>query len=283
MNNVVGKLLVVLQLVFSVLALCFAGGVYTFHQSWRAKAVQAQTDLAARDQQIGQLKQQQSQELETREQEKVGLTTRADGAEAQVRQLTANLQNSLGELAQAQQQRDKHLADLQVAQAEADARIAETVGLRSETKKLRDTVGQQIAEIRDKEDRNLDLTGQVADAADREKSALSEISRLQDLLRLNKIDVRQVVSGTVPAEVEKINGVVIGTRLNSSRSAELVQVSIGADDLVIPGMKMVVYRGNVYKGQIQITDVSADGAIGLVTERARNGTIERGDDVTTKL
>ena len=38
MNNVVSKMLIVLQLVFSLLFMCFAGAVYSFQQSWRAKA-----------------------------------------------------------------------------------------------------------------------------------------------------------------------------------------------------------------------------------------------------
>lgn len=283
MNNVVGKLLVVLQLVFSLLFMCFAGAVYTFQQSWRTVAVTAQDAVKQRDSQITELKDQQTQELDALKKETVDTKNRADEAEAALTQLRGNVQTLQGQLAQAQQERDKHLADLQVAQAESDSRIAESMELRAETKRLRDTNVQQITDIRDKEDRNLELSGLVAEAREREVGALKEIGRLQDLLRLNKIDPRQSVAGPVPAEITRVDGKVKATMQTASGSAELVQISIGSDDAVVPDMRMFVYRGNQYKGEIRITDVHADTAVGVVVERTRNGIIEGGDDVTTKL
>lgn len=283
MNNVVGKLLIVLQLVFSLLFMCFAGAVYTFQQSWRSVAVTAQDGVRQRDQQITELKEQQTQELESLRKITEDLKNRAETAESSLTQIQGNIQTLQGQLAQTQQERDKHLADLQVAQAEADARIAEAIELRAETKRLRDTNVQQITDIRNKEDQNLELSGLVAEAKEREIGALNEIGRLQDLLRLNKIDPRQSVAGPVPPDVTRVDGKVMATKQNESRSAELVQISIGSDDYVVPEMRMYIYRDNQYKGEIRITDVYADTAVGIVVERTRNGIIERGDNVTTKL
>jgi hypothetical protein len=283
MNNVVGKLLIVLQLVFSLLFMCFAGAVYSFTQSWRTKAETAMTSVAERDRQINELKESHTQELDARKVENEQLSQRATEAEAGLAQVQANIRTLQGELAQTQQQRDKHLADLQVAQAEADARIAETNELRAETKKLRDTVSLQISEIQDQEDKNLVYSGLVAEAKEREVGALKEIGRLQDLLRQNKIDPRKAVVGPVPAEITRVEGKVLGTKQNESRSAELIHVSIGRDDYVTEDMTMDVYRENQYLGRIRITDVYADSAVGILIERTRNGVIERGDNVTTKL
>lgn len=283
MNNVVGKILIVLQLVFSLLFMCFAGAAYTFQLSWRTKALGFQDQLAVAQRNLGEEQEQNKQKLETLSAESVGYKNRAEAAEGSLVQLQTDLQTARGNQAQAEQQRDKHLADLQVAQAEANARIAEALELRAETKKLRDTVGQQIADLRTKEDQNLGLTGQVAEAKEREVSALNEIGRLQDLLRVNRIDPRQMIAGPVPKEIVKVDGKVMASKKNASRSAELVHVSIGSDDLVVKDMKMDVYRGNQWIAEIRITDVYPDEAVGLVVERTRNGIIERGDDVTTKL
>ena len=43
MNNVVGKMLIVMQLVFSILFMCFAGAVYTFQGGWRTKGLALQS------------------------------------------------------------------------------------------------------------------------------------------------------------------------------------------------------------------------------------------------
>lgn len=283
MNNVVGKLLIVLQLVFSLLFMCFAGAVYSFQQSWRSKAETAQSAVSQRDQQINDLKEQHTQELNDRKVEIEGLDQRATQAEAALTQIQANIQTLQGELAQTQQQRDKYLADLQVAQAESDARIRETNELRSETKKLRDTVSQQITEQRDLEDRNLGLMGQVAEAREREDSFLSEIGNLKSLLLANRIDPRTRLTGPAPTEIVRVEGKVLATKQNASRSAELVHVSIGSDDYVATDMTLDVYRENQYLGRIRVTDVYADSAVGIVIESTRNGVIERGDNVTTKL
>ena len=51
MNNVVGKLLVVMQLVFSILFMCFAGAVFTFQAQWRTAAISAQEKYENAEQQ----------------------------------------------------------------------------------------------------------------------------------------------------------------------------------------------------------------------------------------
>ncbi len=283
MNNVVGKILIVLQLVFSLLFMCFAGAVYTFQQSWRTKAVTAQQNVAQRDATINDLKEQHTQELQTRSDAELALKTRADAAEAKLKALTEAVATRDGELAQVQQQRDKFQADLLVAQAEAQSRVDEAVALREEIKKQRDVGATQIAEIRTLEDRNVELNKQVALLKEGELSYENRITNLEKILRANDIDSKQVIAGIVPEEITPVSGKVLGTRPNSSRSAELVQISIGSDDKVRENMELFVYRENKYLAQIRITDVSADSAVGVVVERSRNGVIERGDNVTTKL
>ncbi|MCA9034917.1 MAG: hypothetical protein KDA91_07305 [Planctomycetaceae bacterium] len=283
MNNVVGKTLVVLNLVFSLLFVCFAGAVYSFSQSWRSKALDAQSTIATLNQNIDELKSQQQEELETLKQESLAFKDRAETSEAMVTRLNTNINAIQGQLAQAQQQRDKHLADLQVAQAESKARILEAADLQRETKKLRDTIGEQISQIREKEDLNLTLSGKVAEASELLASSDEEIARLRDLCRQNKINPRQAVVGPVPADKTNVDGKVLATRQNESRSAELVHISIGEDDYVSEGMTMTVYRSGEYLGQIRIIDVYPDNAVGMVIEKTRSGVIARGDNVTTRI
>lgn len=283
MNNIVGKILIVLQLVFSLCFLSFAGAVFTYSSKWRAEAV-TKTDLVnSQKTQIDELRRQHSQELDTLNKTTTDLEGRARSAEADRDQLRTDIQNIRATLAEAEKQRDINGENYAVANAEAEARKAESIELRSEVTNLRDTVQQLIGERRNIEDQALDLKGQVAAARDREVQALAEIGRLNDLLRYNDIDPRQTLAGTVPAEITKVDGKVLGTRQNESRSAELVHISVGSDDRVVSGMMMIVFRQNEYLGEIRITDVYPDSAVGLLVERTRNGVIERGDDVTTKL
>ena len=91
--------------------------------------------------------------------------TRANNAEAKVNGLDQDLKQAVGNLANAEKERDKHLVDLQVAQKEAQARITETNDARAEIKRLRDQNNEAIAVRRGLEDKNLEMEGALAEAA----------------------------------------------------------------------------------------------------------------------
>ncbi len=288
MNNIVSKILIVANLVFSLCFMCFAGAVYSFQAGWVQKYEKAATQAASTKTQLDDAIKQKD-DLQTKlkadfEAEK----TRADNAEAKVNGLELNLKQSIASQANAEKERDKHLADLLVAQKEAQARYTETNDGRAEIKRLRDQNNEAIAIRRGLEDKNLQMEGQLGDASSRETQFLKEITRLNDLLRLNKIDPRDPVIGPVPKFVQKVDGKVEESRKNASRSQEHVLISVGSDDGVFKGMQMTVYRttddGKAnFLATIQITDVYPDKAVGLVVEDTRNGTIGRDDYVTTKF
>jgi small-conductance mechanosensitive channel len=204
-------------------------------------------------------------------------------AEAKVTGIDTSLTQALGNLANAEQQRDRHLADLAIAQQEAQARIAETTDARSENLRLNDRVVDGISVRRTLEDDLLDRQGRIDEAVQRELQMVEELARLRGLLRTNKIDPNDSIVGPVPAPVEKITGVVTAAKKNESRSAELVEISIGSDDGIAKGMRLIVYRGAKYICEIEITEIYPDLSVGRVIESTRNGNIEREDNVTTKL
>jgi Skp family chaperone for outer membrane proteins len=283
MNNVVSKMLIVLQLVFSLLFMCFAGAVYSFQQSWRVKAETTQKSLNEKTQQVSQITADRDRDLGQKDADLKVERDKAEAAAAKLKQQEADLQRLQSELAQTQQQRDKLLADSQVLQAETEARIAESVDLRVETQKLRQTVTEELSEIRGLEDRNLGLSGAVKEAKEREIGHLDEIGRLSNLLRYYKIDPRKSIAVPESEDIAKVDGLVVATRRNQTRSAEHVEITVGSDDQVKVGMLMDVYRADKWLGQIRITDVYPDSAVGQVIENKRNGTFAKGDHVTTKL
>ncbi len=283
MNNVVGKILIVLQLVFSLCFMCFAGAAFTFHEGWKKKADTLQSKLVNTEQQLSEQQSQRQQETANLTAELTAMKTRAEMAEARVTGIETSLNQAVGNLANAEQQRDKHLADLAVAQQEAQARIAETTDARSENLRLNGRVVEGISVRRTLEDNLLDRQGRIDEATQREQQMLAELARLRGLLRFNKIDPSDAVVGPVPAAVEKVTGVVTASKKNESRSAELVTISIGSDDNITKGMSLIIFRGAKYICEIQVTEVYPDVSVGRVIEETRNGNIERGDNVTTKL
>ncbi len=288
MNNIVSKILIVANLVFSLCFMCFAGAVYSFQAGWVQKHEKAAAQLASTKSQLDDAMKQKDDQKSKFDKDLLDEQMRANNAEAKVNGLEQNLKQSTGNQTNAEKERDKHLADLLVAQKEAQARVTETNDARAEIKRLRDQNNDAIAIRRGLEDKNLQMEGQLAEASSRESQFLKEITRLNDLLRLNKIDPRDPVIGPVPRVVQKVDGKVEESRKNASRTQEHVLISVGSDDGVFKGMQMTVYRttddGKAnFLATIQITDFYPDKAVGLVVEETRNGTIGRGDYVTTKF
>lgn len=283
MNNVVGKTLIVLQLIFSICFMCFAGASFAFHASWKKKALDEMAKRADAEKNYENSKTLRNEEATTAAKSLQDMTTRAQTAEAKVANLDRSLLQAQAALANAEQQRDKHLADLIVAQQEAQSRIAETTDSRSEIKRLRDQINEGIAIQRSLEDQLLEKQGQLESAEERQEKNLTQIADLRAKLRFHKVDPDDPLGGIAPPPLEKVSGVVTAARKNDSRTAEHVTVSVGSDDNIEKNMKLVVFRGAKFICELEVTEVFPDVAVGRVIEQTRNGNIERGDNVTTKL
>lgn len=283
MNNVVAKIMIVLQLVFSICFMCFAGAVYSFQKGWRDKAGAAQQQLSEREADYKRVSEEKTDlEKELRKQI-ADRTTDFEVAQSQVQTLRDSLASEERKLAATEQERDKHRSDLLVAQSEADARVLEANTLRKDVETLRNQLNEGIAQRRELDGAKLELQSELEERTEREEYLHSEIARLRDLCRLNKVDPEETFVGIVPAAIEKVDGVVRQSKKNTSRTVELVEISVGTDDGIGEKMKLIVYRGRRFICEIEITDVYPDMAVGRVLEETRNGSIERGDNVTTKL
>jgi hypothetical protein len=65
--------------------------------------------------------------------------------------------------------------------------------------------------------------------------------------------------------------------------AQLVEVTIGADDGLKPGNTVEVFRGSKYLGRVEILQTSPDKSVGRVDRRFQQGRIEEGDRVATRI
>ncbi len=271
MNNVVAKIMIVLQLVFSICFMCFAGAVYSFQKGWRDKAGAAQAQLADREADYTRVSEEKI-DLEKELRKQISdETNKYEVAQSQVQTLRDSLASEERKLADTEQQRDKHRSDLLVAQAEADARVLEANTLRKDIETLRNQLNSGIAERRELDGTKLELKSEIEERTERELYLNSEIARLRDLCRLNKVDPDEVYVGIVPAAVEKVDGVVRQSKKNTSRTVELVEISVGTDDGIDEKMKLIVFRGRRFICEIEITDVYPDMAVGRVLEETRNG------------
>jgi hypothetical protein len=137
--------------------------------------------------------------------------------------------------------------------------------------------------------RSLQLDFDAAKQKNRE--LLARTSILQQALEAAGIssDVNELASRNSPPP--PVEGIIEEVKASKRQGAsELVTVSLGSDMGLKKGHEMTVYRTGLKGGQrpkflakIKIVNTYPDKAVGEVIEGSRNGVIQKGDNVTTKL
>ena len=287
--NAVSKLLIVMQMVLSIVFMAFAAAVYTTSNNWKAQAAKnagdAKNNRDLYDQQfnkVAELKEQQKT-IET------DLKQKYEDELANAKNLEGQVAAARLDLAEERKRRAEATTEAQIATAEAEARRAEADTYRREVRKLRKDKDSLVVEGRSKDDQILELRRRMAQATDKDKRNLATIARQFALLRQNGVDPnaqvdangQQLEAGREP--VELVNGVVRSTKRSRSGASEFIYISLGSDDAVAVGNRLHVYRDKKFVADIILREVTSDGAVGVVDENLRNGTIKRGDNVTSKL
>jgi hypothetical protein len=287
----VGKILVVLQLVLSIFFMAFAGVVWNTHVKWNEETVKQKKqvekitkDLSDREEDIKRVTTQMDAQVK-----------QAEGKQAVAEAENKNLKDQLARV-------NKELEDSGLAQKtfsqqskiageEAEARHEESAVLRqivADQAKARDA---EFATRIKLEDQIRQLQLDLDSAKSKNRELLQNYSLAQQALNAAGItaDVKELAARRSPPPV--VEGVIQEIKKGKRQGAsELVEISLGSDMGLQKGHEMTVYRTGLKGGQqarflakIVIVDTKPDKAIGQVIESTRNGIIQKGDNVTTKL
>ena len=172
---------------------------------------------------------------------------------------------------------------------EAKFRRDEAVEQRQVNKALHGNLVESVRTNRGLEDIIFDLRLQLGEREQRHLVILDELKTVRLQARRKGGGL-----GALPSEditpPPPLDGKVVSSRLGIGNRILYVEVSVGGDDGIKEGQQLTVYRpGNgknqrtKYLGQIRIIQVFADKAVGTVQEKAKNGVITKGDNVTSKL
>ena len=285
----VGKMLIVLQLVLSLLFMAFTGAVSTVEKNWKQEASNIQDELKV-EQESYTAKSKEFNEFKNSAQD----TEKRLDTESKKRLADFNREKNRADNLQQQLNNLKTAHDTQrtVAQLEGDEakfRRDEAVEQRQVNKALHGNLVESVRTNRGLEDIIFDLRLQLGEREQRHLVILDELktARLQARRKGGGL-------GALPSEditpPPPLDGKVVSSRLGIGNRILYVEVSIGGDDGIKEGQQLTVYRpGNgksqrtKYLGQIRIIQVFADKAVGTVQEKAKNGVITKGDNVTSKL
>jgi hypothetical protein len=283
-----GKILVFLNLVFSLLAGILIIQVYATRTSWKSafdklnnyytvseannKAVQASMDSLrqAKDEQINAAKKTTDEKEKERKRFEDEIKTVREELKKEKEQHLAQRTNATTSNEELQR-RQQETASLTGQLNKANAAFAEE---QKKGKQLQDEKMQAVINFNSEHDRNVRLLDQLRQLT--QKAELME-KKLQTL----GASARDVQPNRNPPP-EDVEGVILETDAKTG----LVTISIGTDSGVNVGNTLEVFRIKPepkYLGTIRILDAQAKQAVGRLTTPPRYGLLEKGDIVATKI
>jgi hypothetical protein len=285
-----GKVLIVVQLLLSVLFMCAAGAVFVRHTNWRDKHNQLQSAMQTAEtdhaNQVAELNKQIDLRTQERDAEKnradaeVGERQRLEGQVATLTQQTNTLNQQL--------QRQTGVAETKSNEAEFRQAEAEKQRVQNETlhTALEDQLKVNVQLNDDLHNQGLELEELVA----QHDALLEQVAFLEKVVRQHNLETDPRAVADLSEPPPAVEGIVVDTRKDKTNRTKFAHISIGEDDGIRVGHVLDVYRSAEYNngqaqylGKIRIVYVTSDEAVGMVIEAAKNGIIEKGDNVTTKL
>lgn len=279
----VGKLLVVLHLVLSIMFMALAGAVFNAHKNWKTAQESALKQFQA-EQGKARALDQELQAAKTEAAQKIA------GLEGQVTQLTGertNLQAAVTGLeAEAKQLKVALDAERELAKnnsTEAGERVRESQLLRAQNADLFKSRGDLVAKIREMEDKAFGQEVQLQQLNEKHEKTLRDNAKMREFLAANNLptDPREMLVKEQAAPV--VRGLVVEVRKAEKGNLEYVEISLGSNDGLVRGHKATLYRDDQFLGRIKLVSVERNRAVGTVEEKAKNAIIEKGDNVTTKF
>ncbi len=282
----VGKILVVVQVLLSIFFMAFAIAVFTVQKSWQDEFNETVTELSKKEVELVDTNAEFSQYRSDKTDEVKLAERRANTAEASKTILERQMEVLQRQRDTARTERDNQTALAKSAGEEAKSWREELKVQRTANDKLHVTVDDLRKQTREREDKIFNQGTKIRSIAARHIKSLEEAAFLKKVVRLHDLE-------TDPNIIDRMLNppVVEGEVWNTQRARkrgnlDLVEITIGSDDGLVKGHILFVYRtsgSGKYLGKIKLVNVTPDRAVGTVVERAKNGIIQRGDNVTTKL
>lgn len=278
----VGKILVIVIVVFSLVFMGFAITVFSAHTNWKTVADERQRDVTRLGSEVGGLRNQVTsldQQLAT-EQEKIA---------QEVATLEMEDQQSRQELADLREQVNARIQEANENSRRAETALDEAEDRRLEAVRLRTDISGLMTEkdglFRDNVDLQTDLFERTSerDRAEKRNQQLQiRVRRLETLAANAGLPTDNLEDLDLVATLPLVEGLVLKTA-GEKAGDRFVEISIGSDDGLRQGHQLLVWRPGAspkYLGKIQIIDADPDRAVARVLSNFR---IQKDDNVTSQF
>lgn len=285
----IGKMLVVLNVVMSFLFMALAGGVFAVHKTWKEKSAQSLVQFDNEKKRADALQVEKDTAAKTHQEEKTSLEDRTVKAEADLQNLTQGNTALTQQVNDLQTKNKQFLGLAEAKTAEAGARQDESQLRRIENAKLREQLDASTTKNRQLEDKLFAKDLEMAEMKERFTLALRDTADMRTFLATKglKFDREAIRRAQEPAP--KVTGVITDVKKDKTNRPAFIEFSLGGDEGLAVGHELDVVGSGLgdrkadWLGRIKIIDIRPDSAVGQVILKEANGTMEKGDLVTTQL
>jgi len=278
----VGKILVIVIMVFAVIFLGISTVVFTTHTNWKTATAEQKKkvdDLTRKNSDLTSALDVAKKELDTAKAEHTAATAQS---ESRNKTLQDEIAKANTELTAARTELEQTVQNAKTALLEAEARRNETDKLREQKSAVEKQANEfklQQTELNDKirelerQNKTLDENNKdLKDRAARFQTALRKAGLSDDPTRYKALESPPAVEGEV-SRVDPKN--------------QRIEITIGSDDGLFPGHELYLFRVSPrpqYLGKVQVMSVDPDQAVAKVIGRTVQGIkIKEGDIVSPTI
>jgi hypothetical protein len=279
----IGKILVVLHLVLSIMFMAFAGAVFTAQTNWKKAEADTRKKLDAAEAQI-RLKQGEYEKLSTEKKQA------QDDYENQVQKLKGDNKRLDDEIRTLVADNKQLRKEVDQQRDQAALTTTEATERKKEADLQREKNGEIYLSREELESKNSEANDKIfaqnlllQQYEEKHLQALNDIKTMKAFLASKDLttDPKQMLALILPPP--PLDGRVLDlTHPKRATDPQLAEISIGSDSGLVVGHKLTILRGDKYLGQLKLTRVEADKAVGIVA-KSKNAILQVGDEVTTKF
>ena len=274
--NLLGKLLIVLIFVGSIMLASFSVVLYATHTNWRERADKLQQDLQKKERDFNDLRKQRDDMEAALKLEKDRQASSVTALSNTVSQLTQENEEAKNKLATLERERSVAVAESQTSHETAERLRIRLDGV---SKALLDSQNDWVSMSTDlvkKTDEAHGLAIQLATYQSTAAQLAQDYKNAMDVLRIH---------GLVPDPVAYSTQPPAGTRgsVTEVRPGRNVEISIGSDSGIVKGHQLDVVRNregrSSYIGKVEVTNTAPDRAVAKEMPEFRRGVVQTGDEV----
>jgi hypothetical protein len=275
--NWLGKVFVVVILIMSLVFMGLSMAVYATHKNWKEVSDQLKTRLDQANAEKEQLVTAHNRKVEELDKEKSSAVARVATLETELKDATDNNLKIQAELDTLNQNQRDHIAAVKATQDLNTNLTAQVNDLRTKIKAEQQTRDRVFKQALVATEELHQAAEEYNRARERAEQLTKQVAGMTTVMREQGIDPATDPNKVVPI----VEGVVNQVRRTSN--AQLVELSVGADDGLKTGNTVEVSRGDKYLGRVEIIETSPDKSVGRVDRRFQEGQIQEGDRVATRF